>query len=236
MSRFRIEALIAEGRRGQVYLAYDERMERTVVFRSFARDCVSCPRKVPEHIGIAARYEAGWLNGAPYVAVEHLEASSLAHAGGDAARVLPGLLAALAVAHDHALVHGHLRAHNVHVLADRGPVIADFGLPEGESDLSSYADLVPYLAPEQIPYVRDVQTGTDIYGVGMIGYALLSGKLPFDPVSTHHQLIRRISIEEPRPPPGPAALVELVMEMLAKKPDERPTARKALDRIVPKLS
>jgi serine/threonine protein kinase len=70
----------------------------------------------------------------------------------------------------------------------------------------------------------------------MIGYALLSGKLPFDPVSTHHQLIRRISIEEPRPPPGPAALVELVMEMLAKKPDERPTARKALDRIVPKLS
>ena len=235
MSRYRIESLIAQGRRGPVYLSYDERTERTVVFRSFARDCVFARSDVPEHIGIAARYEAGELKGTPYVAVEYLDGPSLAHAGGDAAWVLPGLLAALAVAHDHALIHGHLRAHNVHDLADRGPVIADFGLPEGETDLRSYEDLVAYLAPEQIPHVRQVQAATDIYGVGLIGYTLLSGKLPFDPASTNPQLIRAISIERPRPPPGPPALVDLVMEMLAKKPNERPTARNALDRIVPKL-
>jgi serine/threonine-protein kinase len=236
MSRFRIEVLIADGRRGPVYLAHDEQTQKKVIFRSFAVDCrfVRCP--VPDHIGIAARYEAGKLKGVPYVAVEYLDAPSLAHTAGDAATVLSGLLAAVAVAHDHTLLHGHLRAHNVHILPDRGPVIADYGLPQGDADLRSYKELIPYLAPEQIPHVRQVQAATDIYGIGLIGYALLSGRLPFDPAALQQQLIRSIVNLEPERPPGPGALVDLVMEMLAKKPDQRPTARDALERIVPKLS
>ena len=123
MSRYRIDVLIADARRGPVYLAYDEQAEHKVVFRSFARDCVSSPHVIPEHIGIAACYEAGKLKGTPYAAVERLDAPSLAHTGGDAAKVLPGLLAALAVAHDYALVHGRrgrLRARILYAL-QRGP-------------------------------------------------------------------------------------------------------------------
>ena len=149
--------------------------------------------------------------------------------------MLPVLLKAVGIAHRQGLIHGHLRAHNVFMVKGRGPVIADYGLPVALADLESYRDLLAYLAPEQLPHVRSIGFPTDIYGIGLIGYTLLAGKLPFDPSMDPRRVVSDVTTIEPRRPPGSDALVDTVMRMLSKSPSSRPTAEEALDRIVPKL-
>jgi serine/threonine-protein kinase len=83
-----------------------------------------------------------------------------------------------------------------------------------------------FMAPEQVRG-DEVDARTDIYGLGCVGYFLLSGAFVFDKSSAMAMAMAHLA-EEPEPPsrrseiPIPASLERVVMACLAKNPSERP--------------
>lgn len=235
MGRYRIEATLAQARRGVVYRAIEEESGETCCLRLFDRSAKFDWRPVPNHLGIVTRQETGKFRGLPFGAYDLVSAPTLAHAGGDAAEVLPILLRTVAAMQHQGLVHGHLRANNIFMVPGRGPVIADYGLAAGGSDLESYLPLLAVLSPERLASVRGAEPPADLYGIGVVGYELLTGRLPFDPALRQALLARMVVHEMPPRPPGPPHLVELVMALLQKNSADRPTAVEALERSVPRI-
>ena len=98
-------------------------------------------------------------------------------------------------AHQKAIIHRDLKPSNILVAETDGravPRIIDFGIAKA---ISAQADLeqtmftqagmmvgtLGFMSPEQAdPNVRDVDTRTDVYSLGVVLYALLTGMLPFD--------------------------------------------------------
>jgi serine/threonine-protein kinase len=99
-----------------------------------------------------------------------------------------------------------------------------------------------YVAPEQVRG-EQVTPRSDIYSLGVLAYVLYLGIAPFDADSSGE--ILDLQVKELPPPPRerwadiPPALEQLILKMLAKRPDERPTmpevirALRSLHRPVP---
>ena len=121
-------------------------------------------------------------------------------------------------AHQKAIVHRDLKPANILVADVDGkpvPRIIDFGIAKaaeprlaGEGELTLLGQFVGtpgYMSPEQVdPDVRDVDTRTDVYSLGVVLYVLLTGYQPFDvkmgtrlPLDV---LLRKLREEEPPPP------------------------------------
>ena len=118
---------------------------------------------------------------------------------------------AVAHAHENLVVHRDLKPSNIFVTADGQVKLLDFGVakllvegadPAGdESELTRAggAAMTPqYASPEQLTG-GTVTTATDVYGLGMVLYGLLSGSRPFGGDATPTPLRAAILTAEPRP-------------------------------------
>jgi serine/threonine protein kinase len=121
-------------------------------------------------------------------------------------------------AHQKAIIHRDLKPANVLVVEVDGkpmPRIIDFGLAKavtshtaGEATLTQvgvHLGTPAYMSPEQAePEVRDVDTRTDVYSLGVLLYELLTGMLPFDPKQWQNKpleyMLRQLREEDPPPP------------------------------------
>jgi serine/threonine protein kinase/tetratricopeptide (TPR) repeat protein len=147
----------------------------------------------PPHV--PAVYGSGELsNGSPYVAMELVDAPTLAErlVGrrdpiplAEAKRIALAILRALAAVHARGWVHRDLKPENVFVdELGKGAKIVDFGLvaagaaPEG-STCADAAGTAEYMAPEQCERSGEVDVRADIYAMGVILYEMLSGAPPF---------------------------------------------------------
>ncbi len=168
-------------------------------------------RAMLAHPQILPIQQAGWWDDAPYLVLEYLPQGSLggALAGKpygvrEALRMLEQLAEIVAYLHRQGIVHGNLKPSNVLLAADGIPRVADFRLAGGLCRTSLPADDNPaglgYLAPE---LVRDpgaeVRFYTDIYGLGLILYELLTGQPPFGESSAQATLAQ-VQSQEPVPP------------------------------------
>ena len=145
---------------------------------------------------------------------------------------------ALAVAHDHGLIHGDIKPENVMVRDDGYVKLLDFGLAldaePSEARGPQLAGTLRYLAPERCLGQPPTQAG-DVFAFGVILYELTTGRYPYESQTTL-ALLQAITEEEaPRPatfrPDLPAALDRLIPAMLARRAEERPTARQVADRL-----
>src|SRR5207253_97515 len=87
-----------------------------------------------------------------------------------------------------------------------------------------------YMAPEQV--AGKAEARSDLYSLGVVLYRLLAGRLPFPQTDTLSLLVA-VGAEPPPPlrevaPGAPPALADLVMRLLAKKPEGRPASAKAV--------
>jgi serine/threonine protein kinase len=155
---------------------------------------------------------AGWWDGAPYLALEYVPQGSLAAAlAGQpysirrALRLVEQLAEIVGYLHRQGVVHGNLKPSNVLLAADGIPRVSDFrptgGLFQGlrPVDGPPLAGL-GYLAPELVdePEV-ELRPHTDIYGLGIILYELLTGRPPFAG-TTARETLEQVRLQDPDPP------------------------------------
>jgi Leucine-rich repeat (LRR) protein/tRNA A-37 threonylcarbamoyl transferase component Bud32 len=155
-------------------------------------------------------------------------------------RIASEVASALAAAHGRKIVHRDIKPSNVWLESGGGRVkVLDFGLArltDGESILSDPQTVVgtpAYMAPEQVRG-EPLDGRTDLFALGCLMYRMSVGRSPFLRSEMPATLLAVTSEDAPSPvsinPAVPAALSELVMKLLRKKPAERPaTAEVVLD-------
>lgn len=152
-------------------------------------------------------------------------------------RGIVGLLRALAYLHENGCIHRDIKPSNVLVDREGEVRLVDFGivkelLPGGVGQsLSQVFGTSTYFSPEQ-SLGSSVTSATDLYAVGVVLYELLAGSPPFDGDSAEVAIAHRT-----KAPPDlvhrvkgiPDDLVRVCMELLSKAPEDRPSAREALE-------
>jgi CheY-like chemotaxis protein len=139
------------------------------------------------------------------------------------------LAEALAAAHAQGMIHRDIKPENL-LLDDRGTLkVMDFGVarPATATHLTEAGFIVgtpSYMAPEHL-FGESIDARADLYAAGVVLYECLTGVLPFQ-ASNPFALARRVSTEDAVPPEQrngdvPAALSAIVMQLLAKKRDDR---------------
>jgi serine/threonine-protein kinase len=250
--RYRVDGLIATGGMSTVYRGLDLRLDRPVALKvmdtrysgdqqfitRFQREARAVARlKDP---GLVAVYDQG--DGSPggqpaYLVMELVEGGTLRellrergpmppHA---VAAVLGPVLRGLAVAHRAGLVHRDIKPENV-LISDDGEVkIADFGLVRAVADAKITSTSVilgtaAYLSPEQVG-TGDAGPRSDVYGVGVLAYELLTGTTPFKGDSALAIAYQRMDNDVPAPSVGiagvPPQFDELVATACARNPADR---------------
>ena len=241
---------IGRGAMGAVYLARERFLDRLVAVKvlpsalagsadareRFLREARTAARLTHPHIvplhtfgeaGDTLFYVMGYVDG------ESLEArlrSMTRLAPDEAARLLAEMADALHYAHAQGVVHRDIKPDNI--LLDRTTgraMLADFGIARRNTEgatLTATGMVVGtphYMSPEQAAGQRDIDGRSDLYALGVIGYRMLTGRLPFEGSNVMELLAQHMT--RPAPPvvePGvPAPLAEVVRRALAKDPASR---------------
>ena len=190
-----------------------------------------------EHPNVVRSLASLEHEGQPVLVLEYLEGRTLRDLLGDGALpwaqavdIAAQIASALAAAHEHEppIVHRDLKPENVMVLADQTVKVMDFGiakvLEHAQGKSTQSLGTLQYMSPEQID-ARAVDARTDLYALGLVLYEMLSGDPPFRSASPRELLNLQCTAE---PPPFaddvevPAGALELVFQLLAKTPDDRP--------------
>jgi eukaryotic-like serine/threonine-protein kinase len=129
----------------------------------------------------------------PFFALEFVEGGSLAQRtndrpmpAGDSARLVQTLSRAMHFAHSRNIVHRDLKPANVLLTANDSPKVTDFGLARqldsgsGQTQTGAVMGTPSFMAPEQASgQARAAGPAADVYALGAILYAYLTGRPPF---------------------------------------------------------
>jgi hypothetical protein len=167
-----------------------------------------------DHPGIVPVHEVGQHAGQLYFSMKLFEGGSLAqhldryrNNPKGAVRLLAAVARAVHHAHQRGILHRDLKPSNILLDAEGQPHVTDFGLAkrvEVDTELTQSGALVgtpSYMAPEQTTGRRgEVTTATDVYGLGAVLYALVTGRPPFraETVLDTLVLVREAPPEPPR--------------------------------------
>jgi WD40 repeat protein/tRNA A-37 threonylcarbamoyl transferase component Bud32 len=192
-----------------------------------------------DHPSIVPIYEVGELEGQPYFSMKLIEGGSLigqlARFTADpraVARLLVAVARAVHHAHQRGLLHRDLKPANILLDAAGQPHVTDLGLArriERDSSQTQSGVLVgtpSYMAPEQAAGHKDaITTATDVYGLGAVLYALLTGRPPFQG-HTVLETLAQVQEREPAPPSGSNRRVDRDLETVCLKCLQKEPARR----------
>ncbi|MFF4426846.1 serine/threonine-protein kinase [Streptomyces sp. NPDC001549] len=249
--RYRLEALLGRGGMGEVWQAHDPRLDRKVAIKflsphladghvvdRFHREAQVTARL--QHAGIAQVFDSGAQDGQLHLVMELLDGRNLGAVLQERTSGLPVHRAvdlaaqvadALSYAHRADIVHRDIKPANLMLVAGGRVKVCDFGIAgfvHADSGLTREGSLMgtpDYMAPEQCQG-RRVDGRADLYALGCVLFALLTGKPPF----TTHGDFRVVMMDHIHTPPPrlaalrpgvPVELDRLVSVLLSKDPGDR---------------
>ena len=248
--QYDIIGLLGRGGMGAVYHAHEKALDRPVAIKVLPPDAVggdARERFLREartaarltHPNIVPLFTFGETQGLVYYVMGYVDGESLEQRlrrgalDAETARALLAQLAgALHYAHEQGVVHRDVKPDNV--LIERGTGVAkltDFGIAKrstGGETLTGTGLLMgtpKYMSPEQASGDRDLDARSDIYALGLVGYAMLTGRPPFDGGSVQEILTQQVTREAPSLrkllPDLESPLVTAVERALRKSPEDR---------------
>jgi serine/threonine protein kinase len=203
------------------------------------------------HPNLCPVYDVGQVDGIPYFTMAYIEGQSLAEVlrknvpfpQSQAAELIRTLALALEEAHQRGVVHRDLKPSNVMIDLQGKPVIMDFGLarraPPDAGRLTQSGSMLgtpAYMSPEQAASdPAQVGPRTDVYSLGVILYEMLTGRVPFE--GSLGEILSQILTASPKSPSSYWAdtsprLEAICLQMLAKKPGDRPQSMRELAAIL----
>jgi serine/threonine protein kinase len=258
-SQYAVERELGRGGMGAVFLARDVRLDRFVAIKVlpphlaaeaelrelFLREARTAARLSHPHI--VAVFRADELAGHPFFAMPYIEGENLAErvstrgavAAADAVRCLREVAWALAYAHARGVIHRDVKPENIMIERGSGrAIVTDFGIARVEFGPRLTQDALilgtaSYMSPEQIGG-QPLDGRSDLYALGIVGFLLLSSRLPFVADSVSALLDAHVS--QPAPslasiaPDVPAPIAAVIDRCLAKERDARyPTGESLAD-------
>ncbi len=247
---YQLERELGRGGMGVVYQARQQSLDRTVAVKLIRGGELATEEDVArfqaeaeaaadlEHPAIVPIYEIGEIDGQRYFSMQHSTRLTLDErlvAGpmpsSEAVAIVRDIARAVDFAHQRGIVHRDLKPSNI-LLDEQGrPHVTDFGLAkrlEGGPPLrhitrtGSILGTPAYMAPEQAAGTRGpLSASCDIYSLGTVLYALLTGHPPFQgptPVDTLLMVLDR----DPLPPRFLNAGVDRDLEMIVLKCLQKP--------------
>jgi eukaryotic-like serine/threonine-protein kinase len=246
VGRYQVRRQLGSGGMGQVYLARD-----VVLGRSVALKIVGLNRNVEysteqflhearaiarlNHPNIVQLYDFGKCKGGFYLALEYVEGDTLrerARAGtmalDETLRHARAIADGLCHAHDHGVYHCDLKPSNVMVGKDGRVRVVDFGIARtGDSAASASSGTPDWMAPEQWTGGR-VTDRVDAWSLGLVTAQLLTGRHPLgDEPDARREAARdpaRVAAWTPERRDVPPAVIELITRSLEREPTLRPSA------------
>src|SRR5216117_810068 len=165
----------------------------------------------------------------------------------EARRIMMETADALGAGHALGMIHRDVKPDNILLEGSRGrTVLTDFGIAKALTSTTGPGTLTAtgvaigtphYMSPEQAAGDREIDGRSDIYSLGVVGYQMLAGELPFSAPTVPGILLKQITEQAPnlqeKTPTCPDDLAACVMRSLEKEPEARwPTAdalRRALE-------
>ncbi len=264
---YTLEGEIGRGGMGVVFQAKDQRLKRQVAIKvlppdlafreevrlRFLREAETAARLT--HPNIVPIHSVGeGPDGLVYFVMAFIDGEPLSARlkrrgrlpAEESRRILVETADALGAAHALGIIHRDVKPDNIMLEGSRGRVmVTDFGIAKALSSSTAggltgtgVAIGTPhYMSPEQAAGDREIDGRSDLYSLGVVGYQMLAGELPFQAPTVPGILIKQITELAPylsdRVPECPEDLAGCVMRCLEKEPDGRwPTAdalRRALE-------
>ena len=250
---YELDREIGRGGMGIVYLARDRRLKRSVAvkllppelaFRGeirtrFLREAETAAQL--SHPNIVPIYSVDEREGLVYFVMAYVDGENLAmrlHRLGalpsdEVRRIIVDVARALAYAHERGVVHRDIKPDNILIDTTGRVMVTDFGIARAITEgadarltATGMAIGTPaYMSPEQSMGDREVDGRSDLYSLGIVGYQMLTGELPFNATSTPALLVKHLSEAPPpiedRCPSVAPDLGRAMMLLLEKEPANR---------------
>jgi serine/threonine-protein kinase len=249
--KYELKKMVGKGGMGAVFLAQDLTLDREVAIKVLPPDISQDPQVVKrfqqeartaaklDHTNIIPIYRVESEGGLNYFVMKFISGTSLEDVldqqkeplGTDyIQRVLWEAARALGHAHTRGIVHRDVKPANIMFDHDGKVMLADFGISKALQSASGFTGTgmiigTPhYMAPEQAKG-QPVDGRADQYSLGVVGYRMVTGQLPFSGDSVHTILYKHIfeeavqvtSIRADVPP----YLSQAIARAMAKEPAQR---------------
>ena len=213
--RYQILTVLGTGGMGSVYRAQDRELDRLVALKVIRPELARNPAIVDRfkqelrlshkvtHRNVVRMYDLSEDAGMRFVTMELVAGRDLRSIleergklpADETVSILEQICFALEAAHNEGILHRDLKPQNVMMEEHGRVVVMDFGLArtiegDGMTQSGALVGTMEYMSPEQA-LGKELDQRSDIFALGLIGYEMLTGRMPFKAESAIASLLKR---------------------------------------------